>query len=444
MALTPIASLRDRFLQGQTTPSAALDEAFAHSNANASENTYLSQNKFWSLNQASRLKSADAETQLLFGIPVSLKDCFDLAGSRTSSGSRFYQSQPAPKEDSTIAARLRQAGAIITGKTHMHQLAYGITGENPDFGDCLQPSNADLLTGGSSSGAAASVQEGSALAAIGTDTGGSIRIPAALCGLAGYRSSITLNTPQIWRGGHHLAPAMDTVGWIYRDLRDGPLLAQALFNLDLIEQIPQLTGLRIGTPNEAFLGTPEPAVAEALITMLAHLTAASATCSTFDASIWNNALDIYSPIVALQAAKLHRGNFHHFDPVITARLEAGAATDPQQASDLFANMETFRARTSALFNRFDYLLYPCAPITALPADSAQSGTPTLERGAARTAILRYTTPISLAGLPAVTLPFDGGVGLQLIGPMNSDAKLLALSTTFAEELSSLPTPSSRP
>jgi aspartyl-tRNA(Asn)/glutamyl-tRNA(Gln) amidotransferase subunit A len=421
---TPIAALRDRYLQRQTTPAAELDEAFARSNANASENTYISQNKFWSLNQASRLKPEDAESQLLFGIPVSLKDCFDLAGSRTSSGSRFYQSQPAAKEDSTVAARLRQTGAIITGKTHLHQLAYGITGENPDFGDCLQPANAALLTGGSSSGAAASVQEDSALAAIGTDTGGSIRIPAALCGLAGYRSSITLNTPQLWRGGHHLAPSMDTVGWIYRDLRDGPLLAQALFHLDPVEQPQSITGLRIGTPNEAFLGTPEPAVVSALAAMLAHISSVKAVCSTFDATLWNNALDIYSPLVALQASKIHRGNFHHFDPVIVARLEAGAATDPQQASELFANMETFRARTSALFNRFDYLLYPCAPITELRVGD--------DHTIARTAILRYTTPISLAGLPAVTLPFPGGVGLQLVGPLNSDARLLALSTALAD------------
>ncbi len=431
MPPTPIAALRDSYLQRATTPAAELDVAFARSNKNTSENTYLSQNKFWSLNQASRLKPEDAETQLLFGIPVSLKDCFDLSGSRTSSGSRFYQSQPAAKEDSTVAARVRQSGAVITGKTHMHQLAYGITGENPDFGDCLQPANSALLTGGSSSGAAASVQEGSALAAIGTDTGGSIRIPAALCGLAGYRSSITLNTPQIWRGGHHLAPAMDTVGWIYRDLRDGPLLAQALLNLDPIDSPQPLKGLRIGTPNDAFLGELPPAIASALSSTLARLTAAGVICSTFDAAIWNNALDIYSPLVALQAAKLHRGNFHHFDPIIAARLEAGAATDPQQASDLFANMETFRARTSALFNRFDYLLYPCAPISELRAGDA-SGKNKPDHTFARIAILRYTTPISLAGLPAVTLPFAGGVGLQLIGPLNSDAKLLALSGAIAD------------
>ena len=435
MALTPIAALRDRYLQGETTPAAELDDAFARSNSNASQNTYLSQNKFWSLNQASRLKPEDAETQLLFGIPVSLKDCFDLTGSRTSSGSRFYQSQPSPKEDSTVAARLRQAGAILTGKTHLHQLAYGITGENPDFGDCLQPDDASQLTGGSSSGAAASVQEGSALAAIGTDTGGSIRVPAALCGLAGFRASLT-RSHALSAGCTPLAASFDTFGWLYRDLRDGPFLAQALFNLDPIDSPQPLTGLRIGTPNDTFLGELPPAIAAALSTMLVRLTTASAICSTFDATIWNNALDIYSPVVALQAAKLHRGNFHHFDPVIAARLEAGAATDPQQASELFANMETFRARTSALFNRFDYLLYPCAPITALRAGDDHS--------AARTAILRYTTPISLAGLPVVTLPFPGGVGLQLIGPLNSDAKLLALSVALAPELPSIPIPSSRP
>ena len=310
MPPTPIAALRDRYLQRQTTPAAELDEAFVRSNANASKNTYLSQNKFWSLNQASRLKPGDAETQLLFGIPISLKDCFDLAAVRTSSGSRFYQSQPAAKEDSTVAARLRQAGAVITGKTHLHQLAYGITGENPDFGDCLQPADAALLTGGSSSGAAASVQEGSAFAAIGTDTGGSIRIPAALCGLAGYRSSITLNTPQLWRGGHHLAPAMDTIGWIYRDLRDGPLLAQALFHLDPSNS-PQPSPASASARRTKLSSAQLPSRHRERSRLLCSRASPplSAVCSTFDAALWNNALDIYSPIVALQAAKTSSRQF---------------------------------------------------------------------------------------------------------------------------------------
>src|SRR5579862_4033834 len=167
----------------------------------------------------------------LQNLPISLKDCFDLAGTVTTCGSRFYaqHNTPAPK-NSWVAQRLLDLGAILTGKTHLHQLAYGITGENADYGDCLQPRDATLLTGGSSSGAAASVQEGSALAGIGTDTGGSIRVPAALCGLAGYRASIELaHERRLWRGGVHLAQSFDTLGWLFRDLRDAPLLAEALF-----------------------------------------------------------------------------------------------------------------------------------------------------------------------------------------------------------------------
>ena len=307
----------------------------------------------------------------------------------------------------------------------MHQLAYGITGENADFGDCLQPANAALLTGGSSSGGAASVQEGSALAAIGTDTGGSVRVPAALCGLAGYRSSRTVNSPEIWRGGYHLSESMDTVGWLYRDLRDGPVLGQALFNLELATPQP-IAGLRIGTPDDAFLGASAPAVANALSTTLARLSKSQAVCTRFDASMWNSALDIYSPIVAVEAAKLHRGHFNEFEPVIAARLQAGANTSPEHAAELFAKMDAFRASTTALFDRFDYLLYPCAPLTELRAGA--------DHTAARGAILRYTTPISLAGLPVVTLPFPGGAGLQLIGPHNSDATPLAVSTALAELL----------
>ncbi len=152
-----------------------------------------------------------------------------------------------------------QAGAVIMGKTHLHQLAYGITGENSEYGDCLQPSDPQLLTGGSSSGSAASVQEGSAVAAIGTDTGGSIRVPAALCGLAGYRSTLGLGGAQMWEGGMHLAVSFDTIGWLFRDLRDGPALAAALFGLEPVAAPQSVTIAAVG---ESFLHDCEPAVLE--------------------------------------------------------------------------------------------------------------------------------------------------------------------------------------
>ena len=224
-----IAALCGRYLRGETTPLAELDTALAHSNANANHNTYLVQNAAWSHAEAEHLSPRTIAAQPLWGIPVSLKDCFDLEGFRTSCGSSFYNDEHGiAAHDSAVATRLRAAGAVLTGKTHLHQLAYGITGENHDFGDCLQPRDARLLCGGSSSGAAASVQERSALAAIGTDTGGSIRTPAALCGLSGFRSSITLNSEALWRGGAHLAQSFDTLGWLYRSLAAGPLLGHAL------------------------------------------------------------------------------------------------------------------------------------------------------------------------------------------------------------------------
>ena len=196
----------------------------------------------------------------MFGVPVAVKDCFDVAGYPTTCGSRFYAEKLGiARTDSAVAARLRQAGAVIMGKTHLHQLAYGITGENSEYGDCVQPRDPGILTGGSSSGSAASVQEGSAVAAIGTDTGGSIRVPAALCGLAGYRSTLGLGGAQAWEGGWHLASSFDTLGWLFRDLRDGPALAAALLDVQPVDAPKDVTIAAVGA---GFLHDCEPAVLE--------------------------------------------------------------------------------------------------------------------------------------------------------------------------------------
>jgi Asp-tRNA(Asn)/Glu-tRNA(Gln) amidotransferase A subunit family amidase len=220
---SPLQSLRDELASSSTTlPEIAIRFA-ANANSNASHNTYLGSYSTEALHRAEQLPRIfpdQPSRPSLYGIPISIKDCFDIAGTITTCGARFYEQHnpPAPK-NSWVAQRVLDCGAILTGKTHLHQLAYGVTGENPDYGDCLQPRNPTLLTGGSSSGAAASVQEGSALAAIGTDTGGSIRIPSALCGLAGYRASHAIargkdreDREDHWSGGYHLAQTFDTIG----------------------------------------------------------------------------------------------------------------------------------------------------------------------------------------------------------------------------------------
>ncbi len=272
--------------------------------------------------------------------------------------------QSASQKNSWIAQRLLDTGAILTGKTHLHQLAYGITGENADYGDCLQPRDATLLTGGSSSGAAASLQEGSALVAIGTDTGGSIRIPSALCGLAGYRTSHVFNTEALWAGGYHLAPSFDTLGILFHDLRDAAFLADAIFD---IKPVPPPTTLRIGCIGNDFLHDCEPAVLDAYEAWKQRLAQHGAKLDTFDAAFWSESPQIYSPIVASESAAIHRGYFDHFEPVIAERMAYGASIPAAEIQGLHQRLQAFRSQMAALFEHFDLLLAPCAPVSKLRA-----------------------------------------------------------------------------
>src|ERR1700744_1998272 len=152
---SPLQSLRDAFASASTTPSAIASSFAADANSNASRNVYLVSFADQSLDRAEQLPGLFPRAQRrppLYGVPISLKDCFDVAGSTTTCGSRFYAQHNRPAEkNSWVAQRLLDEGAILTGKTHLHQLAYGITGESADYGDCLQPSDQDPLTGGSSS-----------------------------------------------------------------------------------------------------------------------------------------------------------------------------------------------------------------------------------------------------------------------------------------------------
>src|SRR6185437_7377257 len=226
-----IRALRSALATESINPIELSRLALSGSNQNRNRNTYLWQNEAWTRAEADRAATIPRAAggpfgdgrAAIWGLPISIKDCFDLAGAPTSCGVKLYRDlNGIASHDSWLAEQLRTLGAVITGKTHLHALAYGITGENPEFGDCIQPGTNDALTGGSSSGAVASVMEGSAVAAIGTDTGGSVRVPAALCGLPGYRATLGRGN---WRGGAHLAESFDTMGWLFRDLEDAPLLA---------------------------------------------------------------------------------------------------------------------------------------------------------------------------------------------------------------------------
>jgi aspartyl-tRNA(Asn)/glutamyl-tRNA(Gln) amidotransferase subunit A len=416
-----IRGLRAELAQGTSLPSVLADQALARANLNPGRNTYLWQDTNWTRAEAVRAEAIPRGDGgpfgdgrgALWGLPVSVKDCFDLAGAPTSCGVRFYSDLHGPAaRDSWLVEQLRASGAVIAGKTHLHPLAYGITGENPEFGDCLQPGNPGSLTGGSSSGAAASVLEGSAVAAIGSDTGGSIRVPAALCGLAGYRASLGRGD---WRGGAHLAESFDTMGWLFRDLEDAPLLA-GLFAPEVTSPAPGFT--RFAVVDDSFLFDCDAEIVVSLRAAVRELQALGLRAIKIDTGWWKDCFEIFAPIQAWEAARIHAGHFHRFEPSIRERLEWGARIALSEIDALRLSHTTFVARMDDLLAVHQLLLLPAAPVVRLAAGADHSQT--------RARLLRYTTPFSLAGVPVVTVPFPAG-GMQLATVRGHDEPLLQLA-----------------
>jgi aspartyl-tRNA(Asn)/glutamyl-tRNA(Gln) amidotransferase subunit A len=369
-----------------------------------------------------------------WGLPISVKDCFDLAGSPTSCGVRFYRDLNGnAARDSWLVEQLRAAGAVIIGKTHLHPLAYGITGENAEFGDCVQPRDSGALTGGSSSGAAASVEEGSAVAAIGTDTGGSIRAPAALCGLAGYRASLGRGD---WRGAAHLAESFDTMGWLFRDLEDAPYLAEPVLAAPFLaaplgaapvapaETSPARAFTRFAFIDDKLLHDCEPEVMAGFRGVIRELEDLGLEARRIETGWWADAVNIFAPIQASEAAQIHAGNFDQFAPDLRGRLMGGASLTQAEVSVLRQRLAAFRARMDELFAAHQLILLPSIPVARLAAGADHSQT--------RMRLLRYTAPFSLAGVPTLAIPCARG-GMQLAAARGDDEALLALAAQIGAQ-----------
>ena len=424
-----IRELRRYLAAGVVQPSELAQQALSRSNQNFGHNVYLWQDPAWTLAEAERVEQmprggdgpfGDGRSAL-WGVPVSVKDCFDLAGAPTTCGVIFYRDHNGiAQHDSWLVGQLRAMGAVITGKTHLHALAYGITGENPEFGDCIQPGTTNALTGGSSSGAAASVMEGSAAAAIGTDTGGSVRVPAALCGLAGYRSTIGRGD---WRGGAHLAESFDTLGWLFADLEDAPLLA-APFAPRAIQAPHSFS--RFAFVHDAFLHDCNPEVVANFRKVIRELEGLGLEGHAIDVGWWDGATDIFAPLQASEAARLHAGNFEHFEPALRERLAWGAGLSAPEIERLQQQHAAFRDRMDELFAAYELLLLPCAPVARLTTGAGDGGV------AVRRRLLRYTAPFSIAGVPCVAIPCAAG-GMQLAATRENDEALLDLAAQIGAQ-----------
>ncbi len=371
----------------------------------------------------------------LHSIPVSVKDLMDVQGLPTTCGA--HRDSPSPfiknraPQDAAWLSHWRQAGACLVSKTHLNEHAYGITGENPWFGDCTLPWDPTRLSGGSSSGAAVSVAGGAAWIGLGTDTGGSLRVPAALCGLTSLRAPG-------WFPNHTgiapLAPSFDALGWIQRHLDEVGIVARALPGIpiepDASPVPPTLLWIEGALPESC-----ESAILRTRAELHLLLIRAGWRISHQSRAGWDDALSLFAPLQAAEAWDIHRSSClaqpQTFSEPVRQRLEAGSRMTPADRSQLLLDRRRFTQRTAEWLRPGTVAVLPATPMTHLGAGADQ--------GPNRPRLLALTTPASLCNLPVLTVPIahpsdSFPCGFQFITAQGGEWLLVQLADHLAKVL----------
>jgi aspartyl-tRNA(Asn)/glutamyl-tRNA(Gln) amidotransferase subunit A len=368
----------------------------------------------------------------LHGLPISLKDLIDVAGEVTTAASHVLDDRVA-SADAPVVTRLRDAGAILIGKTNLHEFALGTTSDVSAFGAVHHPRDPSRSAGGSSGGSAAAVACGMGLASIGTDTGGSIRIPAAACGIVGLKPS-TGDVPV--EGVIPLSLSLDHVGPITTSVADAALLwsilaARPMPELSAANQRPRLIRLR------GYFDDPlEPAVRDAFDQAIGVLGGAGVQIRDAELPSGTGILAAYVNVVLPEGAAWHRRFLdtrgQHYAPIIRARFESGRTVPAIDYIDGLGFCRALRRDVSDLLAPVDALVLPTLPITAprLGDDEITVDPARGDRTPVRTAMLKHTQPFNMSGHPAISLPIRAAglpVGLQLVGRLNETAGLLRIA-----------------
>ncbi|HKQ94609.1 MAG TPA: amidase [Aestuariivirgaceae bacterium] len=363
----------------------------------------------------------------LHGIPVAIKDIIDVAGQITTSGSALFRDRVAAS-DSACVARLRAAGAIVVGKTVLHEFAYGITGDRSFHGASRNPHDPARMSGGSSGGSAVAVAAGIVPLALGTDTAGSVRVPASLCGVVGYKPSYDA----IPRDGvHPLAESLDHVGLFTRNVADARSACEVLVDGALasgeISQTP-----RLGWVAPSAFGPVEPMIDRGLLALLdrAGLSPTPVTLRE-GAGLFEVLTAIQSPEAYLAHVDDVRDGMGRIDDEVAGRLQNGARLPAWQYLDALRKREALRLDVDALFGSFDLLAMPTTP-TVAPKIGDRSLRIDGVAVEARSALLSLTSPWNLLGLPALSVPAGlmAGLpfGLQLICPAGREGGMFELAS----------------
>ena len=378
----------------------------------------------------------------LAGLPVTVKDLYDIAGRTTMAGSVLRTGRPVATHDATAVARLRAAGAAITGLTNMSEFAFSGVGLNPHHGTPRNPCDAAVarIPGGSSSGAAVSVALGLAVAGLGSDTGGSIRIPAALCGLVGFKNT-QARTPL--EGAFPLSFTLDTVCAMARTVADCLLVDGVLSAAPLTAMPRSLAGARLALPQTLMLDALQPAVATAFERTLSRLSAAGAQIVPLALHELAEISQINAPggFSAVEAWATHRHDMHkqreRFDPRVAVRVALG---DGVSAADYIAMLQRrhdWIRRVQLQLTGFDALISPTVPIVAPPIAELLHSDEAFFK--ANGLLLRNTFAVNFLDGCSYTLPChragDLPVGLMLSAPAGHDAALSGLALAVEALLS---------
>ena len=373
----------------------------------------------------------------LHGIPVGYKDLIDTAGVRTTAASAVFADH-VPSKDAEVVTRLRAAGAVSLGKHNLHEFAYGGSSVISHFGPVRNPEDPAFIAGGSSGGSAAAVAAGMCYAAIGTDTAGSVREPAALCGIVGLKPSYGLvGTAGIFP----LSPSLDHAGPLTRSVADAAILLDALTGVPgryasaLREQARNFV---LGIPRDYFYEGLDPEIASAVEDAIACLDACGFVVSDVSVRVNDD-----RTLQAAEAYQVHRQIIaerpHLYDPETLRRILSAKDIAPEQHHAAASELAHVRERMASLFHGIDALVTPTTPI---PAPKLSDLTTNMDQlRPSELLLLRNTRPANVWGVPAISIPCGrtrGGlpIGLQIIGPPHGETKMLQIAHAAEAVLSS--------
>jgi len=389
----------------------------------------------------------------LHGIPIGLKDLIDTAGVRTTCGSALFADR-VPTEDAFVVQRLKRAGAVLIGKQNLQEFAYGGTSASNHFGAVHNPWNPKHIAGGSSGGSAAAVAAGMCFGAIGSDTGGSIREPAAFCGIVGLKPTYGRVST---RGVFPLSWSLDHVGPICRSVRDAALMLEAIAGYDAVDAtcvdwpteeyakaLSSKTDFRIGIARQPFFADLDPDIGLAIneaIEVIRKMSAVSEARPSGRASSLE-LIEVQLPSIptAVQAPEVYAIHENYYAnspelyrPWMRERLaQAAASNTAAYVTDRFA-LERVRRTVNGVFAEVDLLITPTTPVPPITIEEAANMSPV----PAGEVWLRNTRPFNAYGLPTVSIPCGftkAGlpIGLQIAGPRFGEGRVLAFAHAFEQ------------